>query len=544
VNDQNATGMPDPLHSASVWLHQHLSQAQISAHWPMIVAAFAGLIGLTVLTTRRSDSAPTAFRNRRADGQATSAVIRKVASRRAMRRQMTVLRPSLAKLSRWERRWVPVTEYATALARVRGKLIWSSIEDVTLRVGGPRTGKTGELACRILDAPGAVIVTSTRDDLVKIAGRLRADRGPVRIFNPGGHAGLESTFTFDPLTGCQNLSTAAHRAADLLGARAKTGDAERDHWDTLARSALTALLYAAAVGQASMRDVQSWFTNPDAALPIVTRHLQGADDAVRNDATAFLNLNDKTRSSISSQVMPALQWLSDPTAAAAASAGALDVAELLHQRATVFLLGGEDANLAPLVGALTGHIAREARRIAATMPGGRLDPPLTLALDEAALICPVPLDNWTADMGGRNITIHIAAQSRAQLRQRFGDRGAATIVTNAATVLVFGGTGDADDLDNWSKLAGERLETYHTRDSAGKITATSTRRIPVLTPAEIAELPAGHVLVVRRGLPTTLGTVQMAWQRRDVRAAERRARKEQRLACRVPTVAAIDGGAQ
>jgi type IV secretion system protein VirD4 len=33
-------------------------------------------------------------------------------------------------------------------------------------------------------------------------------------------------------------------------------------------------------------------------------------------------------------------------------------------------------------------------------------------LDEAALICPVPLDKWTADMGGRNITIHIAAQSR------------------------------------------------------------------------------------------------------------------------------------
>ena len=60
---------------------------------------------------------------------------------------------------------------------------------------------------------------------------------------------------------------------------------------------------------------------------------------------------------------------------------------------------------APLVTALTGHIAREARRIAATRPGGRLDPPLTLALDEAALICPIPLDNWTADMGGRNVTI-------------------------------------------------------------------------------------------------------------------------------------------
>ena len=38
--------------------------------------------------------------------------------------------------------------------------------------------------------------------------------------------------------------------------------------------------------------------------------------------------------------------------------------ELLDQRGTVFLLGGEDGQTAPLVAALTGHIAREARRLA------------------------------------------------------------------------------------------------------------------------------------------------------------------------------------
>ena len=65
------------------------------------------------------------------------------------------------------------------------------------------------------------------------------------------------------------------------------------------------------------------------------------------------------------------------------------------------MLGADDGNVAPLVASLTGHIAREARRLASLQPAGRLDPPLTLALDEAALICPVPLDSWTADMGGR-----------------------------------------------------------------------------------------------------------------------------------------------
>ena len=105
-------------------------------------------------------------------------------------------------------------------------------------------------------------------------------------------------------------------------------------------------------------------------------------------------------------------------AAQAASGAGFDVEQLLRERATVYMLGADDGPTAPLVTALTGHIARQARALAGRCVAGRLDPPLTLALDEAALICPIPLDNWTADMGGRGVTIHIAAQSRAQLRRR------------------------------------------------------------------------------------------------------------------------------
>ena len=124
----------------------------------------------------------------------------------------------------------------------------------------------------------------------------------------------------------------------------------------------------------------------------------------------------------------------------------------------MFLLGAEETQAAPLVCALTGHIAREARRLAALQPGGRLDPPLTLVLDEAALISPVPLESWTADMGGRGVTILAAFQSRAQLLARWGEHAAATILNNTAAVMVFGGTRDRDDLQFWSTLTGERDE--------------------------------------------------------------------------------------
>jgi type IV secretory pathway TraG/TraD family ATPase VirD4 len=195
---------------------------------------------------------------------------------------------------------------------------------------------------------------------------------------------------------------------------------------------------------------------------------------------------------------------------------------------TVYLLGAEDAQVAPLVAALTGHIARVARAVAGRQPAGRLDPPATFALDEAAIICPIPLPSWTSDMGGRGIPIHIAAQSRPQLRQRWGADGGAAITNNAAAVVIFGGTKDAADLQDYSTLAGEREERVVTRDHAGKVISETTQRVPVFTPAQIAQLPKGRVLLILRGLPPVIGKVQMVWQRPEVKAIKRANRRTAR----------------
>ncbi|GAA2755884.1 type IV secretory system conjugative DNA transfer family protein [Actinopolymorpha rutila] len=508
--------------------------------WPWLLVAGASLVVMAVGVwwNRRAGSAGVvgrwAHRSRKNQGMATAWTILRVSSRLAMRARAKVLRPSLAELGFWRRLWVRTREFATPVVRVGLWWVWSAIEDVTLRVGGPRTGKTGELACRILDAPGAVIATSTRTDLIELTRGLRARRGPVEVFNPSGVGGLPSSITFDPLSGCQVPATATSRAADLLaGVSAPGTGGDREFWAGQARRVLASLMHAAALGDASMRDVLAWVADPDAHAGEVRRLLRRSPEpAYESDALQFLSTNERTRSSICSTIMPALGWLTDSTAAAATtpdpSGGSFDVAALLEHRGTVFMLGAEDAQVAPLVTALTGHIAREARRIAGDQPGGRLDPPLTLALDEAALICPIPLDNWTADMGGRGVTIHIAVQSRAQLRQRWGDTGAGAIMNNAATVMVFGGTRDPDDLSAYAALAGERDEEVATYDADGKLTSVSVRRVPVLSPAQIAQLPAGRVLLIRRGMPAAVGRVQMAWRRRDVRREKARTAREMR----------------
>jgi type IV secretion system protein VirD4 len=465
-------------------------------------------------------------RSRRNHGVASRWSIWRLASGRAVRRKAGVLRPGL---TGGDRR-VRALDVASPIATVGIQRVWSTVEDVTLRVGGPRTGKSGELGGRILDAQGAVIATSTRTDLVQLCGPLRERVGPVRVFNPSGLGGQASTVVFDPLAGCECPSTATQRAADLMsgsGMSSSGSGEDRAFWTGQGARVLAALMHAAALGDGcSMRDVQAWIADPDGGKNVVTRYLRrSSEPTFETDAAQFLSTNERTRSSITTTIMPALGWLSDTVAYACTQPGdgrvELDVAELLTSRGTVFMLGAEDAQTAPLVTALTAHIAREARRIAALSPGGRLEPPLTLVLDEAALICPIPLDRWTADMGGRNVTIHIGAQSRAQLRQRWGDHGAAAIMNNAATILVYGGTRDPDDLHAYSTLSGERQESMPSWDESRRASSWSVRTVPVLSPAQIAQLPAQRVMIIRRGMAPMIGRVEMAWDRSDVRALHR-----------------------
>ncbi|OZM72660.1 type IV secretion system protein VirD4 [Amycolatopsis antarctica] len=494
--------------------------------WPWgLVLGLPLLLGAALAGSRRHGGSAGVIgrwsrRSRRNGGVASRWQIYRVASRAAMRRKAKVLKPSVRALRPWQRRRTPVEEYATPIARVGSQRIWSPCEDVTTRFGGPRSGKTGELACRILDAPGAVIATSTRTDLITLTAKLRERRGPVYVFNPSGMGQLPSSIQFNPLAGCDNAVTATHRGADLLPADG--GDADREHWVSQARRVLAALLHAAALGELEMREVQGWLAEPEASADEVLRLLRRSPEpAFVQTAKQFLDTNDRTRSSITTTIMPALAWLADPNATAAATGGTFDVGRLLDERGTVYMLGAEEGHVAPLVAALTAHIAREARRIAGGCVDGRLDPALTLVLDEAALVCPIPLDVWTADMGGRNVTIHIGAQSRAQLRKRWGDTGCGEIMTNSATVLVLAGSRDADDLRAYSLLTGERDEDTNSFDADGRVTGWSPRSVPVLSPGQIAQLPALRAVIIRRGMPVAIGKLQMAWKRADVKQQRR-----------------------
>jgi hypothetical protein len=486
-----------------------------------------------------------------------------------------------------------------------GQQVWSSCEDATLRIGGPRTGKTLSLACHGIDAPGALLTTSTRLDLAEMVHAVRRHRGAVHVFNPAGLGGLPSTLKWRVLAGCEDFATAQRRAADLIPQA--VGDDER--WDTQSRRVLALLLHAAAASGRTMRDVVRWAGDPspetqrqvttaliDATEPErhdATRHADGNGLAKGNgpagdaDATgansigadgadqgsygtqagrdraeamrAFWRTNDRTRTSITTTMSVPLAWMNDDRARALGDAAPddpalVDITDLIARGQTLHLIGHEDhTTLSPLIGALVAEIAHAARHLAADQPNGRLDPPLTMLLDEAAIAAVVPLDRWTADMGGRGVEIHISLQSLAQLRQRWGTEAAAAILANVATFIVFGGSPAASDLRDISLLTGEHRmrvvgvdhhkDTDHDGERRGEY-----RWVPVLSPAQIRALEPGQVLVMRRGLHVLVGyapkvtdrrgwtsmplTTPAPWQEaveRDLAAAQRLARFEARV---------------
>jgi type IV secretion system protein VirD4 len=193
-----------------------------------------------------------------------------------------------------------------------------------------------------------------------------------------------------------------------------------------------------------------------------------------------------------------------------------DTAAFLRGGGTLYLLGttGAQLTVAPLITALVEDLVDAARRQAATTTGGRLEPPLTLLLDEAANIAPIPsLPNLLADGGGSGVTTVCVLQSLAQARARWGPAGADAMWDAATTKVVLGGLAHADDLARISRLAGDVDEAVHTRSygPSGPAGSVSPRRLPALPVERLRTLPVGHSIVLARRTPPVHAVLTPWW---------------------------------
>ncbi|MGO4747511.1 type IV secretory system conjugative DNA transfer family protein, partial [Streptomyces sp. 2MCAF27] len=338
------------------------------------------------------------------DGFAERKKLKEQMSRRVLvkKKKRSVLRPSLADVPA---RKIPTKEVGFYIGRDRKTRLhlYASIEESSLMLAPMGAGKTAKLGNWLLDAVGAVLATSTKYDIVELTETLRARVGNILIWNPERLADRSSTIAWDPVIGCsdprQGIDRCKRRAKSMLeGSDFTKGMENRNFWTSSSYRVLKAFLWAADVEGLSLIDVARWSKQPHRyeAIEIFKKHANVAPRGWQDDLEQQQKVDGKatTLENVFGTLSQTFMFLDSPDIQdmilSAHKPGAqFDVERYLRSRDTLYMLGSDSdvGGMGPLFTCLTSEVYAGARQLASRARGGRLDPPMTFVLDEAALIC-------------------------------------------------------------------------------------------------------------------------------------------------------------
>lgn len=429
-----------------------------------------------------------------------------------------ILRPSVAKPQ--------PSDLGLFLGTSRRVACYASVEDSMVILGPPRSGKGYNLVIPfILDAPGAVVTTSTRPDNLAATMSARLKLGPVGVFDPQGLAlGVQGGLRWSPIRGCEHPQTAMMRAGALC-AGAAGGVKDANFWQQQTEVVVRCLLQAAAISGRSVSDVYRWSLSPDEAKEAVEilKTTSTATPLWGSALGAVVGLEARPRANIWSVVSGVFAPLASPQVIEQLTPGPgaqFHPAAFLRERGTLYLLATSSGafTTANFVSALIEDVVETARVIASASSRARLDPPLALILDEAANY-PLPsLGALMSEGGGTGVTTVAVLQSLAQARSRWGHEQAQAIWDSATTKVILGGSSNASDLRDIAQLMGERdaVEVSTTRQAGGgRNVSESTRQRSILDPSTIRLLRVGHALLMLRAAKPIMLKLRPWTDRRD-----------------------------
>ena len=150
--------------------------------------------------------------------------------------------------------------------------IWCGPEGSLLVLGPPRSGKTTSIVVPcVLDAPAAVVSTSTKPDVMAQSVFWRWMKGRVFLFDPSGETEVPEgvmALRWSPVWGCDSFERAVAAAHALASAARPTAQlSEAAHWVERAEALLAPLLFAAASRDCDMATVCRWVLSRDLREP-------------------------------------------------------------------------------------------------------------------------------------------------------------------------------------------------------------------------------------------------------------------------------------
>ena len=397
------------------------------------------------------------------------------------------------------------------LGETAGGPLLAGPEQGIMVLGPPRSGKTSCLVVpNVLSAPGPVVSTSTKHDVLHDTVDARKAMGTCWLFDPTGSverpSGVEE-LRWSPVAASSSWDGAVLMARSIVqAARPGRGLDDASHWTERAEALLAPLLHAAAHGGLDVETLVGWVnrrTADQAERVLAVRGSPAAADLL----AGILATEEREQSGIWSTASSVLAGYRLDAARASASEPNFDPSAFVAGHDTVYVCatGRQQALVAPLVVGLIEDVraATYARGTVALREGRPPELPVVLALDEVATIAPLPdLPSIVADGGGQGLVTLICLQDLSQARARWGPLADGFGSLFASTV-VLPGIGDVRTLQALSARCGEvdvpvRSESRGRsgrRDRSRSVT-WSSRRQPRLGVEEIANGRPGAALVV------------------------------------------------
>lgn len=396
-----------------------------------------------------------------------------------------------------------------------GSPVYGGWEDTQINVSGPRTGKSTAFAIpAIVEAPGAVVVTSNKRDVLDATRGVRAASGRVWVFDPQAVAGEDPAWWWDPLSYVTDEVQAGKLADHFASGSREPGARSDAFFDPAAKDLLAALMLAGALARKPITEVYRWVTRPgddeavgilqDAGYRLVADQLEGVIGAPDRQRGGIYGTAQQMASCLTSRALA--PWITPAVDRDARPQ--FDPHEFVRGTDTLYSLSREGQGTAgPLVTALTVAVAEAAEELASAAPAGRLTTPLLGVLDEAANVCRWRnLPDLYSHYGSRGIVLITILQSWSQGVEVWGEGGMRKLWSAANIKVYGGGVSEAGFLDELSKLVGD-----HDRElsslSYGRGHRTVSKQLHrerILDVAELAALPRGRALVLASGCRPTL----------------------------------------
>ncbi|MYU25811.1 type VI secretion protein [Streptomyces sp. SID8352] len=264
---------------------------------------------------------------------------------------------------------------------------------------GAPASREAAAARAVREAEGAVLVITSNPGLWQSTKDARAKLGPVLLYDPSHVCDTPARLHWSPVAGCEDKGTAVSRAAALLAPVRPTAKID----EALAATAellLRSYLHAAAVDGRTVRHVHRWAQGgqlQDAVRVLRTspRAAPGAAGELEAALTGHPDRRDMAQQ-LTTRALASLSTVNVREACTPNRSDALALDSFVHEQGSLYLVGEsiEDPRTSPgampLLTALASSVVEHGRRMAARSSSGRLDPPITLVLDDVAAVAPLP----------------------------------------------------------------------------------------------------------------------------------------------------------